>query len=407
MSTAKLSDPLTLPCGVTLPNRIAKAAMSEHLASPIQSPTSGLVRLYERWSAGGAGLLITGNVMIDSTHLEGLRNVAVGPESNIDRFRDWATAGTTHGNHLWMQLNHPGRQTPRHINPSPGAPSAVEPVDLFRRAKAFGTPHAMDEAEIGQVIRSFASAASFAKTAGFTGVQVHGAHGYLVSQFLSPLTNKRSDRWGGPLDNRARFARTVLEEIRKAVGDDFPISIKLNSADFQRGGFTEEESMRVLGMLQEDGIDLVEISGGSYESRVMLDKVEREREAFFLEYAKKARAEVDIPMMVTGGFRARSIMEDALASGALDIVGMARPFTNDPNVARDLLEGRTERALDPPPLLMLGLSRLGGTSQAMMSVAQMGLLAKGKSPALRFGGIGAALGALVEEIASLFQPKQS
>jgi 2,4-dienoyl-CoA reductase-like NADH-dependent reductase (Old Yellow Enzyme family) len=407
MSTAKLSDPLTLPCGVTLPNRIAKAAMSEHLASPIQSPTSGLVRLYERWSAGGAGLLITGNVMIDSTHLEGLRNVAIGPESNIDRFRDWATAGTTHGNHLWMQLNHPGRQTPRHINPSPGAPSAVEPVDLFRRAKAFGTPHAMDESEIGQAIRSFASAASFAKNAGFTGVQVHGAHGYLVSQFLSPLTNKRSDRWGGPLDNRARFARTVLQEIRKTVGDDFPVSIKLNSADFQRGGFTEEESMHVLGMLQEDGIDLVEISGGSYESRVMLDKVEREREAFFLDYAKKARAEVDIPLMVTGGFRARSIMEDALASGALDVVGMARPFTNDPNIARDLLEGRTERALDPPPLLMVGLSRLGGTSQAMMSVAQMGLLAKGKSPALRFGGIGAVLGALVEEIASLFQSKQS
>jgi 2,4-dienoyl-CoA reductase-like NADH-dependent reductase (Old Yellow Enzyme family) len=347
--------------------------------------------------------LITGNVMIDQAHLEGTRNVAVKPESDIDRFRDWAEAGTTHGNHLWMQLNHPGRQTPRHINPSPGAPSAVEPVNLLRRAKAFGKPHAMDEAEIGQVIRSFASAAAFAKTAGFTGVQVHGAHGYLVSQFLSPLTNQRSDRWGGSLENRARFARTVLGEIRKAVGDDFPIGIKLNSADFQRGGFTEQELMRVLGMLQEDGIDLVEISGGSYESRVMLDKVENTREAFFLEYAKKARTEVDIPMMVTGGFRARSIMEDALSSGALDVVGMARPFTNNPNVARDLLDGRTERASDPP--VMPGLGRLGGTSEAMMSVAQMRLIAKGKSPTLRFGGLGAVVGALVEETASLFKPK--
>jgi len=403
MTSPTLNDPLTLPCGTTLPNRIAKAAMSEHLGSPKQSPTRGLARLYERWSAGGAGLLITGNVMIDQAHLEGTRNVAVKPESDIDRFRDWAEAGTTHGNHLWMQLNHPGRQTPRHINPSPGAPSAVEPVNLLRRAKAFGKPHAMDEAEIGQVIRSFASAAAFAKTAGFTGVQVHGAHGYLVSQFLSPLTNQRSDRWGGPLDNRARFARTVLGEIRQAVGDDFPIGIKLNSADFQRGGFTEQESMRVLGMLQEDGIDLVEISGGSYESRVMLDKVENTREAFFLEYAKKARTEVDIPMMVTGGFRARSIMEDALSSGALDVVGMARPFTNNPNVARDLLDGRTERASDPP--VMPGLGRLGGTSEAMMSVAQMGLIAKGKSPTLRFGGLGAVVGALVEETASLFRPK--
>jgi len=378
--------------------------MSEHLGSPKQSPTRGLVRLYERWSAGGAGLLITGNVMIDPAHLEGVRNVAVKPESNIDRFREWAAAGTAHDNHLWMQLNHPGRQTPRHLNPSPGAPSAVEPVNLFRRAKAFGKPHAMDETEIDEVIRSFASAAAFAKASGFTGVQVHGAHGYLVSQFLSPLTNQRSDRWGGPLEHRARFARTVLREIRKAVGADFPISIKLNSADFQRGGFTEEESMRVLGMLQEDGIDLVEISGGSYESRVMLDKVENQREAFFLEYAKKARAEVDIPMMVTGGFRARSIMEDALSNGALDVVGMARPFTNNPSVAQDLIDGRTERAEDPP--VMPGLGRLGGISEAMMSVAQMGLLAKGKSPTLRFGGLGAVFASLVQEIADLFEPKR-
>ncbi|MFZ1866222.1 MAG: NADH:flavin oxidoreductase/NADH oxidase family protein [Polyangiales bacterium] len=405
MSAARLSDPLTLPCGAILSNRVAKAAMSEHLGSPKQSPTRGLARLYEAWSAGGAGLLITGNVMIDKGHLEAVRNVAIGTDSSIDRFVDWAAAGTSHGNHLWMQLNHPGRQTPRHINPSPAAPSAIEPVNLFRRAKAFGRPHAMDEAEIGAAIRSFASAASFAKAAGFTGVQVHGAHGYLVSQFLSPLTNRRTDRWGGSLENRARFARSVLGEIRRAVGADFPIGIKLNSADFQRGGFTESDSMRVLGMLQEDGVDLVEISGGSYESRVMLNRPDTHRDAFFLDYAKKARAEVDIPLMVTGGFRERAAMERALANGALDVIGMARPFTNNPHVARDLLEGRAVRAADPPT--MPGLGRLGGASQAMMSVAQMGLLAKGKSPTLRFGGLSAVLAALVEESASLLKPKRS
>lgn len=404
MSRAKLSDPLTLPCGATLSNRVAKAAMSEHLGSPKQSPTRGLARLYETWSRGGAGLLITGNVMVDKAHLEAARNVAIGADSNIDRFRDWAAAGTAQGNHLWMQLNHPGRQTPRHINPSPAAPSAVEPVNLFRRAKAFGTPHAMDEAEIGAAIRSFASAAAFAKAAGFTGVQVHGAHGYLVSQFLSPLTNRREDRWGGPLENRARFARAVLREIRRTVGDAFPIGIKLNSADFQRGGFTEEESMRVLRMLREDGIDLVEISGGSYESRVMLSQADSGRDAFFLDYAKKARAEVDIPLMVTGGFRKRAAMENALANGALDVIGMARPFTNNPRIALDLLEARTSRAADPP--VMPGLGRLGGTSQAMMSVAQMGLLARGKSPTLRFGGLSAVLGALFEESTSFLRPKR-
>jgi 2,4-dienoyl-CoA reductase-like NADH-dependent reductase (Old Yellow Enzyme family) len=373
--------------------------MSEHLGSPKQSPSRGLARLYEAWSSGGAALLITGNVMIDRAHLEGKRNVAIGPDSDIDRFRDWARAGTAHGNHLWMQLNHPGRQTPRHINPSPAAPSAVEPVNLFRRAKAFGRPHSMDESEIGAAIGAFASASAFAKEAGFTGVQVHGAHGYLVSQFLSPLTNRRRDEWGGSIENRARFARTVLREIRNVVGPAFPVGIKLNSADFQRGGFTESESMRVLRMLQEDGVDLVEISGGSYESRVMLNRPDSHRDAFFLDYAKRARAEVDIPLMVTGGFRQRAAMENALRGGALDVIGMARPFTDNPNVARDLLERRITRAADPPT--MPGLGRLGGASQAMMSVAQMGLLAKGKDPTLRFGGLGAVLAALVEETRSV------
>lgn len=401
MSTARLSDPLTLPCGATLSNRLAKAAMSEHLGSPKQSPTRGLMRLYQTWSAGGAGLIITGNVMIDRAHLEGMRNVLIEADSDVERFRDWARAGTEHGNHLWMQLNHPGRQTPRHINPSPAAPSAVEPVNLFRRAKAFGRPHSMDESEIGAAIRGFASASAFAKEAGFTGVQVHGAHGYLVSQFLSPLTNARRDRWGGSIENRARFVRTVLAEIRSVVGPAFPVAVKLNSADFQRGGFTELESMRVLQMLQEDGVDLVEISGGSYESRVMLNRPDSHRDAFFLDYAKKARAEVDVPLMVTGGFRERAAMENALQSGALDIVGMARPFTDNPNVARDLMEARITRAPDPPTLP--GLARLGGASQAMMSVAQMGLLAQGKDPTLRFGGLGAVLGALVEETRGLFR----
>jgi 2,4-dienoyl-CoA reductase-like NADH-dependent reductase (Old Yellow Enzyme family) len=162
--------------------------------------------------------------------------------------------------------------------------------------------------------------------------------------------------------------------------------------------------MQVLGMLQEDGIDLVEISGGSYESRVMLDKAENHREAFFLDYARKARAEVDIPLMVTGGFRSRRIMAEALAHGALDVVGMARPFTNDPEVARDLLDGRCDRAADPP--VMPGLGRLGGTSEAMMSVAQMALLAQGKSPRLRFGGLGAVFASLAQEGRDLFKPKR-
>ena len=219
---------------------------------------------------------------------------------------------------------------------------------------------------------------------------------------LRSPTSVRID--GAGRSKTAPASHAACSARSEAVGDDFPIGIKLNSADFQRGGFTEDESMRVLGMLQEDGIDLVEISGGSYESRVMLDKVDSTREAFFLDYAKKARAQVDIPMMVTGGFRASFDHGRRAIDGALDVVGMARPFTNNPSIARDLLDGRTDRAEDPP--VMPGLGRLGGMSQAMMSVAQMGLLAKGKSPTLRFGGLSAIAGALVGETTSLFKTKR-
>ncbi len=397
-----LTDSLTLPCGATLPNRIAKAAMSEHLASSRQEPTRALNQLYARWAQGGAGLVITGNVMVDARHLEAKTNVLIAGSPDLARFAAWAQAGTDGGTPLFMQLNHPGRQTPRHVNPTPLAPSAVPPVNLFRRASAFGQPRAMTEAEIEQTIEAFANAAAVAKQAGFSGVQVHGAHGYLVSQFLSPLTNRRDDRWGGSLENRARFGRAVLSAIRAAVGPSFPVAIKLNSADFQRGGFSEDESIRVLQMLQEDGVDLVEISGGSYESRVMLDKVS-EREAFFLDYAKKARAAVKLPLMVTGGFRSRAVMEQALASGALDLVGIARPFTHNPDLGRDLTSQRLARAEDPPPLP--GLAVLGGTSEAMMSVAQMALLSKGKDP-VHGMGTRAVLGALWQEGTSLLRKKR-
>lgn len=403
MTSPVLSDSLTLPCGAVLPNRVAKAAMSEHLATRRQEPSRGLIRLYQRWAEGGTGLVITGNVMVDRQHLEAKTNVVLADAPDRARFAAWAEAGTSGGNHLFMQINHPGRQTPRHINPTPMAPSAVAPVNLFRRASAFGHPRAMTEREIEDTIEAFARAAAEAQRAGFTGVQVHGAHGYLVSQFLSPLTNRREDGWGGSLENRARFGRAVLAAIRSAVGPSFPVAIKLNSADFQRGGFSEEESLAVLHMLQSDGVDLVEISGGSYESRVMLDKPENQREAFFLEYARKARAAVDIPLMVTGGFRSRAVMEQALASRALDVVGLARPFTHNPDLGRDLTQGRIVRAEDPPP--MPGLARLGGTSAAMMSVAQMALLSKGKDP-VRGVGLRAAFGALLQEGASLLRGKR-
>ena len=374
-----LSQPLELPCGARLPNRIAKAAMSEQLARSDGHPGRGLERLYHRWARGGAGLIITGNVMIDPSHRESHMNAVLTRDSDLAPFRRWATAGR--GAPLWMQINHTGRQCPRHMNPRPMAPSEVESVAMFRSIKAFGRPRAMSEAEIEAVIARFATTARLAKEAGFDGVQIHGAHGYLVSQFLSPRTNRREDAWGGSLEGRARFLREVVRAVRGVVGGRVPVGVKLNSADFQRGGFAEGESMQVLGMLEAEGVDLIEISGGNYESKAMfnLDADQREdREAYFLDYARRARRATQAPLMVTGGFRSAAAMEDALAEGALDVVGMARPFANNPDIARDLIEGRLERALPPVRLPLLYTASVA--SEAMLSVAQMSVMARGVDP---------------------------
>ncbi|MGB5680637.1 MAG: NADH:flavin oxidoreductase/NADH oxidase family protein [Polyangiales bacterium] len=406
-SNTVLGRPLTLPCGATLTNRIAKAAMSEHLATKHQTPGERLIRLYSEWSRSGAAMLLSGNVMVDPTHLESRRNVAMKPDLDVDAFRRWARAGTSGGSHFWMQLNHPGRQTPASVHPEPCAPSAGEAVALFKRAGAFAPPRAMTLAEVDACIEAFARAAAIAKDAGFTGVQVHGAHGYLVNQFLTPLINRRTDHWGGPtIAERARFLRAVIRAIRDAVGPDFPIGLKLNSADFQHGGFNERESMQVLQMMQEDTVDLVEISGGSYEARAMFDGADepRSNEVFFLDYAEKARALVDIPMMVTGGFRTRAIMEESIESGWLDVVGMARPFTNNTRVAQQLLSGEIDKALDPPPVL--GLSWLKGAGAAAMSVVQMAAIANGRDPTARFSGARALIAVAKHELSALKRAKK-
>ena len=344
----ELSDPLKLPCGATLQNRLVKAALTEGLSNAMNHATERHVRLYRRWSEGGAGLLITGNVQVDRTHLERPNNIVIDNNGGFDELRSLAKAGTVGGNHFWMQINQPGRQTPANINPTPLAPSAV-PVNAVDTA--CGKPVAMTEAQILDVIRRFVHAATMARECGFTGVQVHAAHGYLMSQFLSPLSNLRTDAWGGPLENRARVLLEIVRQIRKAVGSDFPISVKLNSADFQKGGFSEEESMEVVRWLGEEKIDLLEVSGGNYEhvdqmmrssggaeEVVTKQKPEstRRREAYFLAYADKVRPVFKQPLMITGGFRSREVMVGALQAGEVDLIGLGRPFCVMPDVGTRL-----------------------------------------------------------------------
>lgn len=340
--TLTLSTPFTLKNGIQIKNRLFKSAMSEQLGQPDHNPTPGLANLYKTWAEGGIGLAMTGNIMVDRNALGEPKNVVLDEQSDLTHFRKWAKAGTSNGAHLWPQLNHPGKQIPNFITKEPVAPSAIALENGLE--KGFNKPRALTETEILIIIRKFATAARLSKEAGFTGVQIHGAHGYLVSQFLSPRHNQRTDQWGGSLENRMRFVLEVYKAIRAEVGDDFPIGIKLNSADFMKGGFSEEDSMEVVKTLANAGIDLIEISGGTYESPTMVGhKVKAstlKREAYFLAYAEKVRKLVDTPLVVTGGFRSAVAMTEALHSGATDFIGLARPLAVDPDLPNKLMNDR-------------------------------------------------------------------
>lgn len=354
-----LAQPLKLSCGATLPNRIAKSAMTEGLSDPRLFANERHNRLYRKWSEGGAGLLITGNVMIDNRVMERPGNVAIDPVEKFrpgfegfERLKAYAAAGTVAGNHLWMQISHAGRQSPKYVAKEPLAPSAVQ-LDIMGN---YNKPRALREDEILDFIQRFANVARVAREAGFTGAQIHSAHGYLLSSFLSPVTNQRSDAWGGSLENRARFLIETLRATRKLVGADFPLAIKLNSDDFRRGGFTFDECLQLIEMLNTETLDLIEISGGTYEqpkllgadgraeNAVPLKQSTAQREAYFLEYAKAIRAVAKMPILMPGGFRSRSGMEAALASGDVDVIGLARPLCTMPDLPKKLLDGSVEEA---------------------------------------------------------------
>jgi 2,4-dienoyl-CoA reductase-like NADH-dependent reductase (Old Yellow Enzyme family) len=349
--TNTLTSALTLPCGATLPNRLAKAAMTEGLADSAGVPTVGLQRLYSLWSDGGCGLLITGNIIIDADHLERPGNVVLDrapDEAMTAAFAPWIEAATAGGTHLWAQLSHAGRQTQKLVNPTPQAPSSAA---LGLPGGQFGTPVAMSETRIEETVARYAQAALWCKALGFTGVQIHAAHGYLLSSFLNPLANRRLDRFGGALDNRTRPLLEAVRQTRALVGPDFPISVKLNSADFQQGGLTGEESVQIALWLEAAGVDLLEISGGNYEAPEMmgmdgleaqdrLPKSERTlaREAYFIEFARTLRARTRLPLMLTGGLRSRAGMQAALDEG-VDVIGVARPLGGQPDCVHQLLGG--------------------------------------------------------------------
>jgi 2,4-dienoyl-CoA reductase-like NADH-dependent reductase (Old Yellow Enzyme family) len=306
--------------------------------------------------------------------------VVLEDDRHLDKFKRWASIGRSKGAQFWLQINHPGRQMQANLGQETWAPSAV-PLDLGKLSKRFAVPRMMTTDLIAEVIGRFATSARLGEQAGFTGVEIHAAHGYLVNQFLSPLTNQRTDQWGGSLENRARLLLEIVSAVRALVSPHFAVAVKLNSADFQRGGFTTDDARQVVEMLGRLQVDLVELSGGSYEAPAMQGQARDgrtlAREAYFLEFARDIKAVAKMPVMVTGGIRRRPIVEQVLGTD-VDMVGMATALAIDPYLPRDWRLGK-DRA---PELAPITWNNKVLASLANMAVVkfQLNKLSKGQTP---------------------------
>ena len=345
-----LFQPLTLPNGSVLPNRLAKAAMEENMADPNNAPSQALFNLYQAWSNGGVGLIITGNVMVDYRGMTSPGGVVLEDDSELDKFIQWAKASKSGGNKVWMQINHPGRQMPANLGQTALAPSNI-PLALGKLSKNFAPIRAMTEDDIHTMIDRFASTARLAERAGFDGVEIHAAHGYLLSQFLSPISNQRTDQWGGNLENRTRLLIDVIRAVDAAVSPNVAIAVKLNSADFQRGGFSQQEACDVVNMLNNERVDTVELSGGSYEAPAMQgdarDGSTLGREAYFLSFAEQIAKVARMPLMVTGGIRRREIAEKVVDHG-IAMAGIASALAITPDLPKRWQQGEKVAPSFPP-----------------------------------------------------------
>lgn len=340
---AALFRPLELPCGTTLKNRIVKSAMSDSLGDGLGNPTDVQIRLYERWAEGGAALSIVGEVQGNPYFAERPGNLVLEPASKLDRFRALACRGSSNGAHLWLQLGHAGAMAYPPIS-NPKGPSALDIPGL--------TCAALTIDEVRDLPVEFSRTARLAKDLDFGGVQIHAAHGFLLSQFLSPLFNQRRDEYGGSIANRMRILLEVLEEVRHAVGPSFPVSIKLNATDQLEGGFNEFDALTVIAALDQTRIDLIEVSGGTYfpGAKSALDR--GGGGPYFLDFAEEARNLTDKPIVVTGGFKNKQQAMVALDRG-VNMVGLARALVLDPALPRrwqtDSICGPTFPKFNDPP----------------------------------------------------------
>lgn len=338
MTENLLFTPITLPNETTIKNRFFKSAMSEGMGTRDFQPKKNIATLYKRWAEGGTGLIITGNIMVDPKGTAEPGNIVFDKNSNMEILKEWAKQGQQHGAKVMVQLNHPGKQAPKTVSKQTVAPSAIPLGNGLN--KLFSTPRALTTSEVEELVQKFVTSAKVAKEAGFSGVQIHAAHGYLISQFLSPHDNRRTDKYGGSLENRMRFLKEIYLGMREELGKDFTIGIKINSTDFKEDGLTEEDSLKTIIELANLGLDFVEISGGTYERPAMMGATSKStNQVFFAEYSKKLKQKIEIPVVVTGGIRSINAMNTLLNDNTTDFIGIARPLTIDPNIPNKIKQG--------------------------------------------------------------------
>jgi 2,4-dienoyl-CoA reductase-like NADH-dependent reductase (Old Yellow Enzyme family) len=330
-----LKSPLELPCGAILKNRLAKSAMSDSLGDGEGNPTDTQIRLYERWAEGGVAVSFIGEVQGDPRFPEKPGNLVLGKHSDESSLRSLAGRAVIDGAHLWTQLGHAGALA--HLPVS--RPKGPSPLDLNGLHCA-----GMSVDEIRGLPDMYATTALHAKQAGFSGVHIHAGHGFLLSQFLSPLFNRRSDDYGGSIEGRVRIVLEIISAVRRAVGPSFPVGIRINSTDKLEGGLTEADALEVVRLLDRTTIDLIDISGGTYFPGAKASSDGSGRGPYFLDFARLAKGATSVPLMLTGGFKRRDQAIEAIAGGAVDMVGLARAMVLDPRLANTWM---SENGADP------------------------------------------------------------
>lgn len=323
-----LGRPLELPCGAVLKNRIAKSPMSDSLGDGTGNPTEAQIRLYERWAEGGAALSLIGEVQGDPRYPEKPGNLVLGTTSNRNLLRQLTERATINHSQLWVQLGHAGALSHAPISQAKG-PSALD-LDGLHCAE-------MPLAEIQQLPEMYAQTALLAQQNGFSGILIHVGHGFLLSQFLSPLFNHRNDSYGGSIAARSRIIIDIISAVRQAVGNGFPVGIRINSSDMMEGGLSERDALAVVRLLDKTTLDLIDISGGTYFPGAKAASNSSGNDPYFLAFAKQARAVTDIPLMLTGGFKKRQQAVDAIANNVVDMVNIGRAMALNPQLANTWL----------------------------------------------------------------------